>query len=30
MYLRRVKWLEAVKNWQKVDAFIDRFLDMTI
>lgn len=24
------KWLEAVKDWKKVDAFIDRFLEMTI
>ena len=24
------KWLEAVKDWQKVDALIDKFLDMVL
>ena len=24
------KWLEAVKDWQKVDALIDKFLDMAL
>ncbi len=24
------KWLEAVKDWQKVDALVDRFLDMAL